>query len=289
MKSDKHPFYIISVIFNLFFILVAAVFTAFFYNYEISSKIGDTIGGTLGPLIGSVSIYYLYKTYQEQTNTLNEQKKALEEQKKVSFEQRSTTFYVEILSSLRKVIEGFEDLSFAHTFNPGPQETREIIKGKRILQSFLNLNGENIQSFDEDIPAKDDEFLRDIIRAYEHFLNVQNRKVRLQNVLTNQHYGDITDEIKRAMADYGSHINSIFYTIAFYINLKGTEGHTNRGNQNINIIMFYIQQFQNLAIQFEDEGILQRNFGPMQAFNFQFEIPLDLELRERINFNLEYN
>ena len=80
MKKHSTIVIVLCTILNIYFFLpIATAYVTHRFSLEWiekSGQMGDTFGGLLSPLIGLVSIYFIYKTFNAQREQLDDQRKA---------------------------------------------------------------------------------------------------------------------------------------------------------------------------------------------------------------------
>ena len=74
----RNTILIVCTITNVIVTLIALIFV-FKVDVTWTGPLGDTFGGLLSPLIGGISIYFIYKTFEAQREQLEDQKKSNEE------------------------------------------------------------------------------------------------------------------------------------------------------------------------------------------------------------------
>ena len=69
---------IVLVVCTVINIILTAIALIFFFKVDVlrTGPLGDTFGGLLSPVIGGISIYFIYMTFKAQRDQLEDQKKA---------------------------------------------------------------------------------------------------------------------------------------------------------------------------------------------------------------------
>lgn len=287
------PFFIISLAFNLFFILAAILFTAFFWNIDISSKMGDTMGGTLGPLINIVAIYYIYNTYRDQKDALDIQRMSLQDDRQVARDQMSIAFHSEISISLKEVEQMFQSISYRLTMQLLDENGVPIVRtyiGRDALNTYVQLV--NLQDFFTELFEKDQKFLTEIINVYTRLNLVASRKSELESILNTIHSLDLHCKLEAIILEYGVPVDNIFGNLTIFGEMFPPQGNGNAQNFSANTIMRLILPYQRISLALESYGLKRRRVEQVNneqpEFNFNPQINLDEDLQAAIDWNLEF-
>lgn len=126
---------------------------------DVTGPIGDTFGGILSPLIGLVSIYFIYETFKAQREQLEEQKTSskaaynlqseeFEDQKKANDATISSNRLHSLMDDFERVRIKFENIEYT---------TFMVFKGISAFQNFVTKNNEELFKY---VDKNDLEFLK---------------------------------------------------------------------------------------------------------------------------------
>lgn len=173
MKGNFDKIFIISLLYNS--ILLILIFILI-YGPDFTGPVGDTFGGIFSPIVGAISIYFIYKTFGAQREQLEDQKRANKIQR-FHLEEQRKQYYVDRITEIlylqhERINESIKSQTFLFTNNG----KREGVQGYAGLFS-LNETIDQMLVFPElnsaEVPEELNKFIvNNIIQLIEIYENI---------------------------------------------------------------------------------------------------------------------
>lgn len=195
-----------------------------------TGTLGDTFGGLLSPIIGLVSIYFIYKTFKAQ-------REQLKDQKKTNRATMSSVRLSTLMDDLKRIQGKFNGITYTNHINKGMNSFVEFRETKKVhLVEHLNEN--------------DRFFLNQINHIlFEIELIVSN--LSSDKILTKADKATINHRLQDLLRLIWYPIQTVYTRIGVAL-VDEPKNNTNKGN-DINNLAFYCLQYIKL------ETVLSKN------------------------------
>lgn len=187
MKTNIDKTFISSLLYNFILLIVISILI---YGPDSTGPVGDTFGGIFSPVIGIVSVYFIYETFKAQREQLEDQKNINEVQRKYIEEQRNQyqlsgiteTIYLQ----LSRIDESIKAGSFV--FLGPPREEVKGYNGLYLLTESIKQENKNLENILADLQAIHTLFNSNISQLMEIYDRVSIAVVVINNLLSDYHF-----------------------------------------------------------------------------------------------------
>jgi hypothetical protein len=236
--------------------------------------LGDAVGGILGTVVGIVTIFFLYKTYDEQRRAGKAQEDALKEQ-------RGYSLYNEIRLLIKDVKNQFDQLSIV--------EGASVHNGQAIINSYVDRYIDSVNPYMQSLPylhPQQKKFLNNLLRVYNRLSYLVNFFDQNKYLIQEQYCKNLETELENLKQDYVIDITKLFFRLQLKVENETNTTNSTQINAALNLLMHLIRMYQSTSQELVNSGYLVENRQPI--FDVGINNQIDEELKLSIRFNVLY-